>query len=58
MSADDAEFFDSEPWQHGFWTGYKLGLVRGRLLAWKLYTRRLLARTADQKNAAAEDGDR
>lgn len=45
---EDAEYFETESWQDGFWTGYRLGIVRGRLIAWRIYAQRLLARTADR----------
>lgn len=38
---DEPERFDTDDWQHGFWTGYRLGFVRGRLVAWAAYVRRL-----------------
>lgn len=39
-STDDPERFDRDDWQHGFWTGYRLGL-RGRIVAWIAYLQRL-----------------
>lgn len=42
--AREPEFFEREPWQHGFWTGYRLGFTRGRIVAAMAYLKRLAAR--------------
>lgn len=33
--------FDGDEWQRGFHTGYRLGFVRGRLVAWIAYLKRI-----------------
>lgn len=33
--------YDGDEWQRGFHTGYRLGFVRGRLVAWIRYLERI-----------------
>lgn len=33
--------YDGPVWQNGFWAGYRLGVVRGRIQAWIRYMARL-----------------
>ena len=35
--------YDGDEWQRGFWSGYRLGVVRGRIQAW------IIANTAKAK---------